>query len=189
MLVMDAQKFRERLRRSHFRSVEGLARSLGIHRNTIQYYLAGHRVLPEKLEGMIRALRLSPFEILLEKDEEDLQGREDVGGLVDRLHEEFPKATFVLFGSRARGMAKKYADWDVGVYSLEGIPHSTYRLMSRRKEDLSEDLPFLVDLVNLNRLVESDPSFLRNISREWVLLAGRQQDWLALSRLAKEVSS
>ena len=48
-----------------------------------------------------------------------------------------------------------------------------------RADDLSEDMPYMVEAVNLNR---ADAEFLRNASHGWQFLAGNVSDWVELER-------
>ncbi len=178
MFVLDAVKFKEAVKRQGYRSLGELARLLGIHRNTIHFYLSGHRIFPAQFEKMIRTIGLKPTDVLIEKGEE-LFSAQSLALIVDQLHREFPEITFVLFGSRAQGRAHRYSDWDVGVYSRQGISHPVYRALARRKDELVESLPVMLDLVNLNR---ADTAFLKEISKGWTFLTGSQQDWIELKR-------
>ena len=54
--------------------------------------------------------------------------------------------------------------------------------LRRKKDDLEEDLPFFVDLVNLNN---ADVSFLGRIRNDWVFLGGKHRDWAELQRKAQ----
>lgn len=179
MVILDAGRFWEALKRKGYTSASELAQNLGIHRNTIQRYLSGKNVLPENLEKVLRALSLKFSEALIEKKESASPQMETLAAVVDKLHREFPEATFILFGSRAEGRARQYSDWDIGVYSRDGIAHALYRKIALRKDDLEEGLPYFIDIVNLNR---ADLAFLRDISKDWVFLTGSQQDWLDLQK-------
>ncbi|MBI2083763.1 MAG: nucleotidyltransferase domain-containing protein [Deltaproteobacteria bacterium] len=178
MFVLDAVKFREAIR-TKYRSIEKLAKTLGIHRNTIHYYLSGHRVLPAALEKMLESLELKPSEVLTEKKKEDSQSFQKIAAVVDQLHQEFPTITFVLFGSRTQKRAHRYSDWDIGAFSKKGLPHPIYRKLLRRKDELVESLPVMIDLINLNR---APITFLQEISKNWLFLSGNQLDWLELQR-------
>jgi predicted nucleotidyltransferase len=162
-----------------YRSIGALAKQLGMHRNTVHHYLSGNGVFPENLEKMLSALDLKPWDVLVEKREEPTLLLEPIAPLIDQLHREFPDVTFVLFGSRTRGRAHKYSDWDIGVFSEKGMSHEEYRRIALRADELAEDLPFMVEVVNLNR---ADSAFLRDASRGWKFLVGTMGDWIALER-------
>ncbi|MFA5812736.1 MAG: helix-turn-helix domain-containing protein [bacterium] len=182
MLIIDSKRFYEALKKRGYRSVKELAQAIGVHRNTIQHYLSGQGVFPSSLEKVMKALAVEPADILTEKtDNADSPVPAVIANLIDSLHVEFPAVSFVLFGSRTTGKARRYSDWDIGVYSRHGLDHPTYRKIVLRKDDLAENLPYSVDIINLNN---ADPQFLRAISRSWMWLAGFNQDWLDLQRKA-----
>lgn len=53
-----------------------------------------------------------------------------------------------IFGSRAIGKAKKYSDYDVGIFGKKPVP---WHILSIIEEDLEEsDLPYKVDLVDFS---------------------------------------
>lgn len=101
--------------------------------------------------------------------------------LIDELHARFPEVTFVLFGSRAEGRARRYSDWDIGVYSREGVSHARYRAIVRAAREAMDATPYLVDVVNLNR---AEPEFLLEIAKHWRFLTGWRRDWEELRRKA-----
>lgn len=181
MHKLNNDRFYDALKKRGYASVSAFAKSLGIHRNTIHYYLSGHGVFPTSLDAIFAALDLDLEDIIV-SEEEGLSPLEGVAPIVDRLHVEFPEVTFILFGSRAQGRAAKYSDWDLGVFSKGGISHEIYRKIRRRAGELAENLPFMIDVVNLAR---ADNEFLREISKGWMFLTGRLDDWLALGRKAK----
>lgn len=182
MYIIDHKRFERALKERGFGSIGEFAKALGVHRNTIHHYLSGRGVLPSSVEKAIRLLNLRPQDILIDSEESDrLKILEVIAAVVDRLHMEFPGVSFVLFGSRARDANQKYSDWDLGAYSSGGLPHETYRKIVKLKNELSEDLPYFIDVVNLNR---ADGDFLMNVSKDWQFLTGNVSDWIALQRKA-----
>lgn len=181
MFIVDPNRLYEAMKEKGFKTIGELAKYLGVHRNTIHHYLSGHGVFPENFEKIIETLGLKPADILVKKIQKEISPLEKIAPIVDDLHKNFPDVTFVLFGSRARGRAGKYSDWDIGVYSAKGLVHEEYRSIVRRKEDLIENLPFFVDIVNLNR---ADKDFLNDAGKGWIFLTGRCNDWVELQRKA-----
>lgn len=179
MYILDKSKFKGALKERGFRSIGDLADFLGIHRNSIHHYLSGNGVFPENFEKIINALGLKPEDILIEKEKPFTSDLGGVAPIIDELQIRFPEVTFVLFGSRAKKRAQKYSDWDIGIYSKKEIDHEKFRKISRMTEDLFEDLPYFVDIINLN---EAGEYFLREISRNWKFLAGKLNGWVDLQR-------
>lgn len=183
MFIIDKSRFEKALQEKGFKSIGELAHSLGIHRNTIHHYLSGASPFPSNFEKMMEALDLTPSEIVRKKEDPLFLPLKTIAPIIDQLHTEFPKVTFVLFGSRVQERSQKYSDWDVGVFARLGLPHSEYRQIVRRTDDLVEDLPILLDIINLNR---ADSLFLREASKNWMFLAGLQQDWIELQKRSFE---
>ena len=176
MYILNEPQFRKIIKEKGYLSLEALARQVGVHRNTLHYYLAGHRLFPKNFEKIVDLLGVHPAELLTRTDQ-PIPALAIVP-VIDSLQKEFA-VSFVLFGSRARGTARPYADWDIGVTSDRGIPHPLFLKMMRRKDALVEDLPFFVDLVNLTR---ADAAFLGEISKNWIFLGGRLKDWVAINK-------
>ncbi len=179
MFVMNKERFREALKASGYSSIDSLAKALGVHRNTIHYYLSGRGILPSPFQRLLTLLKLDIGQILVKQRENGSSPGREIAPIVDALHSEFPGTTMVLFGSRAQNRSHPYSDWDIGAFSRKGLAHALYRQMVLRKDDLAENLPTLIDLVNLNR---ANSSFLQNISAHWIFLTGQQQDWVELQR-------
>lgn len=178
MYIIDSERFQQALRERGYRSIGALAKALGIHRNTIHHHLSGNGVFPDGLERMLEALDLSPADIIIQREPGE-HPLERIAPVIDALHASFPEVTFILFGSRARRNARKYSDWDVGVYASDGLAHERYRKIVQRADELAEGLPFDIDIVNFNH---ADEAFLAEASRGWRFLSGRLSDWYALQR-------
>lgn len=179
MLILNTNLFKSTLKRSPYKTIGNLSESLGIHRNTLSYYLSGTPVIPTTLELALKKLKLSPLDALIEiSTENESSNLKPIAPLVDKLHEAFPHFTLILFGSRAKGSSQKYSDWDLGIHSREPIAHKDYQKAIRIKSDFEDDSPYFIDLVNLN---EADDTFMTNISKNWMFLTGRQTDWIHLN--------
>ena len=174
---MDRAKFVQLLHQRGYRSIQALAGALGVHRNTISHYLSGAPIFPRSFAALARQLGVTPTELITEEPEPEFDLTAQVAELIDTLHDEFPQLSFVLLGSRARRKAQPYSDWDIGFFANESVPHAVRRKLHRRVSDLSEDLPFFVDVVDLNR---ADRDFLRTAARDWKFLTGSRRNWHSL---------
>lgn len=183
MYILDRAQFDHSLQKSGYPSIEALAKALRVHRNTIHYYLSGHPVFPKNFEKIIKALSLKPADILIQKTREESYFLKEITPFVDQMQKKFPQATLVLFGSRAQGRGHCYSDWDIGVYSVEDLPHPIFRKMLRERSDYFETKPVMGDLVNLN---QADDDFLSEISRSWIFLGGKLSGWVALQEKINE---
>jgi len=181
--IIDSKKFHEALKAKGYTTLGAFAKELKIHRNTLHYYLSGNGVFPVALNQILERLELKPEEILIEKEKPLLKKLEPISELIEKLQKEFPQITFVLFGSRAVAKAGKYADWDIGVFSAEGIAHDDYRQIKRAVSEIIENSPHMVDLINLNN---ADSDFLKRASKGWMFLGGKLKDWMVLNQKADE---
>lgn len=180
MFVLERSTVLAAMRRRGFRTVSALADHLGVHRNSLGRYLAGEPVLPDSVSKLLQLLALDVGQAVKIAEDPRFEG-EEISTLIDELLVRQPRAAYVLFGSRARGRAQRYSDFDVGVFSKGGISTETYLRLLETKEDFEEQSPFFVDLVNLSR---ASQDFLRGISKDLIFLAGRQTDWLELKRIS-----
>ena len=176
-LVLDTATLGRAIREAGYGSVRAFADALGLHRNTVGNYLSGQTALPTALERMLVALHLEPGDVLrLERRDRRVPGLE-VRALVDELHSAMPDAAFVLFGSRARGTAKTYSDFDLGVYRCGSLEFSDYSRLVDRVEEWNEQSLHEAQLVDL---VAADVDFVRRIADDVVFLAGSIDAWCAL---------
>jgi len=111
------------MKRRGYRSILELAAATGVHRNTVHGYLSGKPVLPGKLERLLEALDLRLDQAIVWQPDRPPRGTAPIAALVDELHDSYPDAAFVLFGSRARPQHAPYADWDLGAFCPAGLEH------------------------------------------------------------------
>ncbi|MBF0106797.1 MAG: nucleotidyltransferase domain-containing protein [Deltaproteobacteria bacterium] len=171
------------LKKNGFSSMTELAKNLGIHRNTISYYLGEQSVIPEKLELILNRLNLNLNDVVIKVKTESKNNLEIMAPLIDALLNKHPECCLVLFGSRTTKSFGNYSDWDIGIFSKKKFPHAQYRTLLKLKSEFTESLPYFVDLVNLNN---ADPPFLENIKDNMVFLAGKFSDWLSLKEKCHE---
>lgn len=176
MYTLDRERFVVALKNRGYRSIGDLARALRIHRNTIHYYLSGKGVFPAQLERILSALDLSPTDALTEKKAARPEPTAVLAPVIDRLAQRYPEVTFVLFGSRSRGVHHPYSDLDIGLFSPTDLPQPVFRTMARELKEFAEGTPLLVDVTNLSR---ADPSFLRSAAGG-KFLGGSLQGWTTL---------
>ena len=179
-IVLDSKRVQLEIRRRGM-SVTGLAEALGVHRNTIGNYLSGKAGLPQGLSRILDALDLAPAEVLSwDRRRRRIPGL-GVSDLVSALHAEVPGAAFILFGSRARGEARRYSDYDLGLFSSTALEFPLYSLLLDRVTEWNEESLLTAQLVNLTR---AEPAFLAEVSEDAVFLAGSHAAWCAFLRTA-----
>jgi len=179
--IIDKQALRLAARQKGFSSFLELSQFLGIHRNTLQHYLNGRPVFPKSLEQIFEALQVDPSKILVKQGKFSGSEIDKLAPMIDEVHAKNPDFTFVLFGSRASQKNHKYSDWDIGVFREPPIAHDEFRKFLVSTRDLSDELPYQIDWVNMSR---ADQDFLKNASRSWQFLTGKRMDWQKLQEKA-----
>ena len=180
-LFLDGTRLRREIRARGFSGVADFADSVGVHRNTVGSYLSGKTVLPSALARILQALDLEPDEVLsLFRRRKQVPGL-PVADLVETLHVALPEAAFVLFGSRARGAAKRYSDYDIGVYRIDPLEFAVFSRLLDAVGTWNDESLLMAQLVDLTN---ADALFLSGVADDLVLLAGSHAAWCALLRKA-----
>ena len=174
MYVLNINQIKKTLHARGYSGLKPFLERIGLHRNTLDRYVRGAPVLPVSIEKALAALEI-PIEqaICMHYQEEKLS----IDSLVTSIHTSYPQVSIFLFGSRARKSARKYSDFDIGVYSQSGISFSQYLAILEQKENYEEHAPEKIDCVNLN-LAEKD--FLLSVVPDLRLLAGYERDTIEL---------
>lgn len=81
----------------------------------------------------------------------------------------FPGTRVWVFGSRASKAKKEFSDLDLAIESKQALPIS---ILASLEHDFTEsDLPYKVDIVDLNNITED---FRNTIQAEMVLFCGQE---------------
>lgn len=179
--ILDSEKVYFAMKERGYSSIEELANALGVHRNTIFPYLSGDRALPDCLDRLLFMLNLSPREALIPNYRTKKQYGLELSMLLSDLVQANPLCAFFLFGSRARGDFKKYSDYDLGVYSKNGLGFSEFSKLIDLAKKWEEDKHYDVNLTNFTL---ADAEFIMNVSRDWVFLGGDLASWVDLHKKA-----
>ena len=178
-LTIDTARLRKAIQDRGYSSAMEFAEAVGVHRNTLGNYLSGRTALPSGLGRILTALDLDPADVLsLPIRRRQVPGL-TVTDLVDGLAEIAPRGAFVLFGSRARGTAKPYSDYDIGFFATDSIDFAVFSRMLDRVAEWSETSLVTVQLVDLSR---ADPEFLAGIVDDAVFIGGSYAVWCELLR-------
>ncbi len=150
--LLNADEFNLNLAKKGFSSVSTFANQMGIHRNTINNYLYGKSsVFTDAFLKICTGLDANPLNLISPTNTEFQQIQKLITAIKPLLIS-YPNLALLLIGSRARGNYKRRSDWDLGITSgIHGTDTSTYLRIKSTVEDLAEDLPVIVDLVNLDR--------------------------------------
>ena len=176
-LLLDGSRLRREIRSQGFSGVKEFADAVGVHRNTVGNYISGKTALPGALAQILEALDLAPAEVIsLFPRRRQVHGLL-VSDLVESLHRVSPEAALVLFGSRARGAAKRYSDYDIGVFQVDALEFPIYSRMLDVVAEWNEESLVAVQLVDLTH---AEVSFLEDLVEDLVLLAGSLAAWCDL---------
>ena len=180
-LVLDTERLQRQIHARGFATVKDFADSVGVHRNTVGNYLSGKTALPNALARILAELDLAPADVLsLSMRRRQVPGLV-LADLIEALQAAAPGVAVVLFGSRARGTAKRYSDYDVGVFSPDVLEFPTFSRLLDLASAWNEESLVTAQLVDLTH---ADVSFLSGLAQDLVLLAGSHAAWCGLLRKA-----
>jgi predicted nucleotidyltransferase len=168
--VLDRQAVIHRLKERGYANVSRFAGRIGVHRNTMLGYFRGQPVFASAFLKIAQALGLDPLDLIIpDKNQTAALGPlDEIRPLIAALLRQSPGITVVLLGSRAKGRANRFSDWDLGV-TRPSAPINGKEFLSLRgiAADLSEDLVRPVDVINLDAApgwfwegVDYEPIFL-----------------------------
>ncbi|MEX0845344.1 MAG: nucleotidyltransferase domain-containing protein [Balneolaceae bacterium] len=82
------------------------------------------------------------------------------------LKKNFSDCRILVFGSRVTNKSKQFSDLDLAV-DHNGSPLPLLKLADAKQDFINSDLPYSVDLVDLNRVDEKFKSIILADSLEW----------------------
>jgi predicted nucleotidyltransferase len=173
---LDPEKFRLALAARGYSTTAALLKAAGLHRNSLNEYLAGRKsVFSSVTEKISAALDCDPLSLL--SGHEQLVSVDSTGAALQRILErvsaEHPHVAFFLIGSRAKGSHQKFSDWDVAISSgRSALSTDEYLAIKSKIEDGVEDLSVGVDVVNFDG---APPWFIAGITYEPRFLAGDER--------------
>lgn len=180
---LNKTQFKKFLIEKGYRSLSDLSIKSGIHRNTLVSLLEGKSAFVHAFDRLAEALQVDPLQLItpMLPTETEINHLEKIWPVVQSLTHHDPLLCVVLFGSRVSKKAQKYSDWDLGVFRYPGpITGMEFLKLKRIAGDASENLVFLVDLVNLN---QAPAWFLESTASNLVFLEGNKESYLYLRGL------
>jgi predicted nucleotidyltransferase len=172
---IDSTKLKQVIAQRGYAHVTEFAKRHGFNRTTINNYLKGRGgPFSEAYYIMCDLLEIDPLSILSPLPATPVDTTEIIP-IVRKLCSFDKHIAVGLLGSRARGTARRYSDWDVcvtrGANVLTGME---FLRLKRSVDDEVDVLPREVDIVNLDAAPEW---FLEGIDYEPVFLAGNSNAW------------
>jgi predicted nucleotidyltransferase len=181
-IILDETRLRQEIRARGYATTKQFADAIGIHRNTIGNYLGGNAGMPSALARILEALELTPADVLsLSRQRRQVPGLA-IADLVDRLISVEQNLAVVLFGSRARGSAKPYSDYDLGIYRVDTLE---FALFSRLLDVASAWNDESLSTIQLVDFTHAGEDLLHSAADDLVFLAGSYSAWCDLLHKAK----
>lgn len=174
-VLLSRSKLHSAMKRARINSYAQLLSKSLVHRNTLYHYLSGKRaVVAEPVQRIAKILGVDCLS-LLESSSAQSRDEDFLITILNQLAQEHPSVAFILLGSRIKGAAHKYSDWDIGISGgRTAIDPTAYLSIKGSIQDLTEQWTYLVDVVNL----DCAPAwFLRGIDYEPRLLAGNLENY------------
>ena len=173
---LSESRFRRVLHNSGYANAAQFARAHRINRATLNNHLQGRGPFPESFYAIADALQIDPLQLLAPTAAAgDIPKLEEIAPILSAVSTGFQQIAVGLLGSRARGTAKTYSDWDLGVTGgMQPLSIEDFFRLKQIVEDLADDLPRAVDVMNLDAAPEW---FLRGMHYSPKFLAGNESSW------------
>lgn len=179
--VVNEEGLKKMVLEQGYKGLTSFSRACGLHRNTLTGLVRGKSVFLSSLQKIAERLKVDPLELIVPVSLLGLSipNMNEIRPVVAWLLQENKEMAVVLLGSRASGRAKRYSDWDLGIFSHhQPIGGHQYLRLKRRVEEMTENLVRIVDLVNLN---QAPAWFLKNL--QIVYLDGDRECFIYLRGL------
>jgi len=135
--------------------------------------LSGKDIFSKKFYEIANALNEDPIDLIV-SERSDIADVDEIRLIINAISD-YKDIALVLLGSRAKGKAKKYSDWDIGVTrGSDALTGREFLKIKRLVGDLAEDLPRKVDLINLDSAPEW---FLDSLDYEPLFLGGDEKTY------------
>lgn len=143
---------------------------------TLHHYQEGNGPLSEAYYRLCDSLNIDPLELLTSVSSQNQNlALEEILPLIKKMAAKYPQVAFGLFGSRAKGTAKKFSDWDIGITGGSCVLNSQqYVKIKNEIMDLAEDLPRSVDVISLDA---APLWFWEEMDYSPIFLAGDEKSW------------
>ncbi len=174
---LNFDKLNQEIKRKGFGSIGSFLKEAGLHRNTLRRYSDNkNSIFTPAIEKIANFLKIDPLTISASGKNKNNSSseKEKILEILGELSKE-NKLAFCLFGSRARGSARQYSDWDIAVTNgEENLKSETYLNLKELLNQATDDLPVKVDLVNID---EAPEWFLSEINYAPVFLCGNRESY------------
>jgi transcriptional regulator with XRE-family HTH domain len=136
-------------------SLNELAARARVHRNTLNYLLSGRRSpISDSLLRFATVLEVDALTLLSRGGDKSAQDDkiEFIRSRLSGLVELYPNVVFLLIGSRARGKAQEFSDWDIAISAGKGgLSTEDYLKIKQSILSVFDSWQYSVDVVNLDQ--------------------------------------
>ena len=174
---IDERKLRAAVAAKGFATIGDFLKAAALHRNSLGEYLGGKKsVFSAVTRKMCAVLQCDPLTLLTS---EPSIGTDDDAAILqkalERLANAYPSAAFFLLGSRAKGLAGRFSDWDIAVTGgPDGLAIDDYLSIKSELEDQTDNMSVGVDLINFDN---APRWFLSPIHYQPIFLAGERNSF------------
>lgn len=174
--ALNTSLLQKYLKQKGYRNVADFVAQTGFNRMTIHHYQEGNGPFSETYYRLCNTLNIDPLELLTPvlSQNQNLH-LDEILPLIKKMAAKYPPVAFGLFGSRAKGKAKKFSDWDIGITGgSEALNTWQYIKIKNDILDLAEDLPRSVDVIFLDA---APLWFWEEMDYTPIFLAGDEKSW------------
>ncbi len=172
---IDPIKLHALMKTKGLHNLSQLANATGLHRNTLHRIFKGESPFTHAVETLSQHLQIDPLSLLssILPGSNKIKDIEKLGPIIQSLAAANKEIAIFLLGSRTTQKAKPYSDWDIGIcaypHPINGKLFLKYKNLT---EELAENLPYKIDLINLNAAPDW---FLESIQNNFMFLAGNEK--------------
>ncbi len=158
-----------------YSSLAAFCEQTKINRATIYHYMQGRGPLADAYYSLCDQLQVDPLSLLEEEKVSSDVDVSEIRAIVEALCKRDCELAVGLFGSRAKGTARRFSDWDLGITrGVGGLGTREYFVLKQRVDDLSDNLARKVDVINLDA---APLWFLSGINYQPIFLLGNRNAW------------
>jgi len=172
---IDSRGLEKAIEKQGYKNLTEFVNKTSFNRMTLSHYLKGAGPLSATYYELCDFLEEDPLKLLVPALSESPSHSQEILPLVKKITQDDPSLAVSLFGSRASGKAKKYSDWDLGItQGHHALSTKNYLSLKNKIDDLAEDLPRFIDLINLD---QAPLWFFKKITYEPIFLGGNEKNW------------
>lgn len=173
---LNQDKFIDAVNKLGFMTVAEFCLKFKINRTTLNRYYQGIGPIMDSFYEICEALHQDPLQLLSRVSESSLTvDWNEIRLIVQTVVERFPDLAVGLIGSRARGDAKQYSDWDLAITGgIHSVSPERFFAIKELVAEMADNLPRSVDVVCLD---DAPEWFIEEMNYEPLFLLGDEKNW------------